>query len=137
YHVICRSVEGVDGKEPGSPEPVDRERVFLRVPGNDATVGVEGKAGDLELHVALIGPEPGHLVIVLRLTGEHMRDVTRLRCRILYGFQPDAPARAPVLETHAVTDRIDVWSRTEHVPVHRNAVVDRQAGLGCKCDVGN
>src|SRR5690606_25221319 len=93
---ILRTVNRVDGKDAAAGEVNAGKGAFARIAPYDSLVVALRKAGDLQLQVVLVGPEPGNL----RVPGIFSTDIgcgsSRLLQSVLHGLEPETSADEPV-----------------------------------------
>ena len=56
--MVADTIDGLDNGKPALSEPKDREGARFRFAAQDPLVDAMRKAGDLQLEVALVAPEP-------------------------------------------------------------------------------
>ena len=120
------SLIGIDRDQLAGLAVFDREFGVGRIADGFAGVEAVEQAGDLQLDLVLVGPEPRHRIVGLRLAHDRLRRGLGLIDGVLHAFEPDLAAIALREEPRAIADRIDVRRGAGEVVDH-DAVLARQA----------
>ncbi len=133
--MICRAIDGIYSDKPVTGKVKDGECIFFRVSRKDMPVGIKGQACRLQLHIALIRPEPCNFPKRRLAAHNGTSDMLCLICRILHRFKPHPTTGLKMIIAYAIADSVDVARRRAQVLIHNNAVVDRKPSHNSKLHV--
>ena len=105
------------------------ERARRRVAAQDQLVVRVADARDLQLQVVLVGPEPGHVGVGLRLARDRPRHRLGLLHRVVHRFQAQAALEQRVRVVGHVAGGEDRRIAGAPEGVDHDAVVDREPGV--------
>ena len=88
-----------------------------------------GDAGDLQFQIALVAPEPRHLLVGRRPSGETVGDAASLVYRVLHQFEAYANWRERGREIGAIANGGDRRVAGRQILVDDDAVIDRERGV--------
>src|ERR1700730_19139339 len=126
--MVGRPVDGFDAYQSAAAEAEHREMAVGRVAADDRLVMTRGDPRNLQLQIALVAPEPGHLFINFRPASETGGDTPRLIDGVLYGVEPEATGGEGRREIGAIADRRDVRIVGGEVSVDHNTIIDGEPG---------
>jgi hypothetical protein len=136
--MVARPVAGLHRDQLVVTEAQHRELVGFRRAEGDGAVIAGGKPGDLQLEVALVGPEPGQRPVWGRLAEQPSGHVACLVGGVLHGFQAGRPlAVLQAGEAGHVAESGDVRIGGQQIGVHADAVLDGQARFAGQLGVGD
>src|ERR1700730_1816416 len=111
-HVISRPVDSFDAQQSSLPETKGRAAGARYITPDDDIIATRRQAGDLQLEIPLITPEPRNARIASRLANETCRDAPRLIRRVLYRLDSYGGTFGKEIRmSRAISDSTDVRVR--------------------------
>src|ERR1700674_3355674 len=128
HHMGARVVHRIDRNEPVRAPILDGELHTARLADRIGGFVTLGKSGDLQLGIVLIGPEPRHRIVALRLAENRRRPRLCLIDRVLHALEPQESIVAPAGKPRTVADGVDAGSIGAGKCVDQNSVAASDAG---------
>lgn len=122
-NVVGRCVDRLDGNELPIAEEELAKLARQAVAAFDDDSGHVGQPRDLQLHRALVRPEPGGNVIARGIPRDRFCNGLGHVGRILHRFEPQVPAKVARGEDRQVADGVDVRHVRAQVLIYKNAAI--------------
>ena len=127
-HIVLDRIDAVERDHGAVLEIDDREAAGRRVAAQHRRVMPDRQAHRLQLEIELVGPEPGHRLIRLRIAGDRLGDGPGHVVGVLDGFHADRRAVGKAVGMGgAITDRIDVRQAGAAMRIDLDTVADPRA----------
>ena len=130
-------IYGFDTDQTVAVEAEDRELPVVGITANDRLCVACRNAGNLQLQIALIAPEPGHLFVGLLPSGEPGGDAAPLVDGILHQFEANAAGCERGRKTRAVADRQDRRVAGSQIAVDDDAVIHGEPSFVGELAIGD
>jgi len=133
--MLAGPVDRIDGDQPVAAIAEDREPAVGRIAADDAVRRADAASRDLQLRLALIGPEPGNGPVGLLASQQRACGGPRLVRGVLNGFDPGRPGRRAAADRGAVADRDDIVTPRGQAFLHHHPVFAGEAGCPAERDL--